>query len=393
MLHQRKILLRALNQLRKGALTIKWPDGKTTTYIGEEPGSTALMQVSRWEVFDDLIREGDVGLGVDYGKRWWDTPDLASFMRFAVENLSIFEAMVRSGPVLKLLMLIKQHLQVNTPDRSRENVQKHYDLGNDFYRLWLDEGMTYSCGLFNADADLDLKDAQKAKYARILDRLAPGPGERLLDIGCGWGGFMQEAASRKCHITGVTLSDEQAEYATKRLLSAGMKDLTDVRLQDYRELSGPFDKVASIGMFEHVGEACWPTFMEHVHDYLKPGGRAMIQTIIVPHERFEIYRNGNNFLREHIFPGSMLPTRERFENEAVISGLTVNDVFHFGQDYAITLDKWLANFENRINEIKALGYDENFIRKWRFYLSSCAAMFRSGMMDVIQVELARKPAQ
>ena len=386
-------MLSSFNRLRTGTLTLSLPDGSRTTFQGLEPGSTAVMQVSRWEVFERLLSYGDVALGEDYVERWWDTPDLPEFMNFAVENISVFENIIRPGSFLKFILMLKHRLLSNTLARSRRNIQNHYDLGNDFYRLWLDESMTYSCALFNGDTKLDLKTAQKEKYGRILGRLAPNPGNRLLDIGCGWGGFMEEAANRNCHVTGVTLSAGQAEFARKRLSLAGLQDLTDVRLKDYRELKGPFDHIASIGMFEHVGEAYWPVFMRQVHDFLNPGGKAMIQTIIVPEDRFDSYRNSNDFLREHIFPGAMLPTRNRFEKAAVGSALRVNDVFHFGRDYAITLGKWLENFDNRLGEIKDLGYDEPFIRKWRFYLAGCMAMFRAGLMDVIQVELTRSPAK
>ena len=391
--NQGKKLLSALEQLQKGALTVLLPDGSRATYEGREPGHSAEMQVSRWDVFDRFISKGDVALGEDYIEHFWDTPDLPGFMHFAVENITLFENIIRPGPFLNFILMFKHRLLSNTLTRSRRNVHKHYDLGNDFYRLWLDESMTYSCALFNGDANLDLKQAQKAKYGRILQRLAPKPGDKILDIGCGWGGFMEETATRNHYITGVTISAEQAEYARLRLLSAGLADLTDVRLQDYRELTGPFDHIASIGMFEHVGEAYWPRFMGDIHQYLKPGGRAMIQTIIVPEYRFDSYRNGNDFLREYIFPGGMLPTRKRFERAASNSGLRVKDVFHFGQDYAITLQKWLENFDNRLREVKGLGYDEPFIRKWRFYLAGCMAMFRAGLMDVIQVELTRPSAK
>ena len=320
----------------------------------------------------------------------WSTPDLLALMRLATANLAVFDRYLQTNLWLKLLYWCKHHLFSNTLKRSRQNVHEHYDLGNDFYRLWLDDSMTYSCGLFNGDASISLHEAQQAKYERIFQRLAPASGSRILEIGCGWGGFMEVAAARDCHVTGVTLSNEQAQYAAERLQSAGLDPNTEVRLQDYRELTGSFDYVVSIGMFEHVGESYWATYMRDVREYLKSGGKAMIQTITIAEERFDRYRAGSDFLREHIFPGGMLPSRERFEAIALDSGLVVNDVFEFGQDYAITLEKWLANVDEQIPAIQALGYSQTFIRKWRFYLASCAGMFRAGGINVMQVELGRK---
>lgn len=385
----RKLFLQALQSLQFGSLSLTWPNGQSTHHAGKSTGIDAEMTVYHWDVIDRLITHGDVGLGEDYMAGKWSTPDLLALLRFATANLAVFERYLQTNRWLKLLYWCKHRLFPNTLARSRQNVHEHYDLGNDFYRLWLDKSMTYSCGLFNGDASVSLFDAQKAKYQRILQRLAPAPGSHLLEIGCGWGGFMEVAAARDCHVTGVTLSNEQAKYATERLQSAGLDANTEVRLQDYRELTGSFDYVVSIGMFEHVGESYWSTYMRDVYDYLKPGGRAMVQTITTDEERFERYRAGSDFLREHIFPGGMLPFRERFAAIAVDSGLVVNDVFQFGQDYAITLEKWLANVDKQIPAIQALGYSEKFIRKWRFYLASCAGMFRAGGLNVMQVELGR----
>jgi len=387
-IHQ-KLFLQALKSLQFGSLSLTWPNGQTTHHGGKTACVNAEMTLFHWDVIDRLITHGDVGLGEDYMAGKWSTPDLLALMRLAAANLAVFDRYLQTNLWLKLLYWCKHHLFPNTLKRSRQNVHEHYDLGNDFYRLWLDKSMTYSSALFNGDASVSLFDAQKAKYQRILQRLAPSPGSRMLEIGCGWGGFMEVAAARDCHVTGVTLSKEQAQYAAERLQSAGLDSNTEVRLQDYRELTGSFDYVVSIGMFEHVGESYWSTYMRDVHNYLRSGGKAMVQTITIAEERFDRYRAGSDFLREHIFPGGMLPSRERFEALAVDSGLVVNDVFEFGQDYAITLEKWLANVDEQIPAIQALGYSEIFIRKWRFYLASCAGMFRTGGINVMQVELGR----
>jgi cyclopropane-fatty-acyl-phospholipid synthase len=308
------------------------------------------MHVRDWKVFKRIFSHGDIGLGEDYIRGLWDTQDLKNLMRVAVEN-----------------------------------IHEHYDLGNDFYKLWLDESMTYSCALFRGDDSKSLREAQQDKYQRILGKLSPAPGETLLEIGCGWGGFMEEAARSGVPVTGVTISEEQAEFARTRLQKAGLSGLTQVRLQDYREVPERYDHIVSIGMFEHVGEEFWAEYMDTVRKHLRPGGKAMIQTIIVREDLFKSYRKSSDFIRAHIFPGGMLPSRGRFEQEAAKAGLKIKDVFH----YAITLEKWLENFDDRMEDIKALGYCDKFIRKWRFYLTSCAAMFRGGRIDVMQVEVLR----
>ena len=355
--------------------------------LASEEGDSADPQINHWAVIDRLITHGDVGFGEDYMAGKWTTSNLLGLMRVAAANLAVLDRYFHTNLWLKLLYWCKHHLLFNTLKRSRQNVHEHYDLGNDFYALWLDKSMTYSCGLFGGNSDLSLFDAQKAKYNRILQRLSPSPGDHIVEIGCGWGGFMEAAAQHGCQVAGVTLSDEQAKYAKERLKNANMSAITEVRLQDYRELSGTFDGLVSIGMFEHVGESYWPTYMKDVHAFLKPGGKAVIQTITIAEERFKEYRDGSDFLREHIFPGGMLPSRQRFEAVAQGAGLRVNDVFEFGIDYAITLERWLSNFDMNLEAVRALGYSDSFIRKWQFYLASCAGMFRAGMINVMQVEM------
>ena len=383
----RKLFLQALKHLGIGELTVTLPNGEILRCQGREEGDSADLQINHWAVIDRLITHGDVGFGEDYMAGKWTTSNLLGLMRVAAANLAVLDRYFHTNLWLKLLYWCKHHLLFNTLKRSRQNVHEHYDLGNDFYALWLDKSMTYSCGLFGGNSDLSLFDAQKAKYNRILQRLSPSPGDHIVEIGCGWGRFMEAAAQHGCQVAGVTLSDEQAKYAKERLKNANMSAITEVRLQDYRELSGTFDGLVSIGMFEHVGESYWPTYMKDVHAFLKPGGKAVIQTITIAEERFKEYRDGSDFLREHIFPGGMLPSRQRFEAVAQGAGLRVNDVFEFGIDYAITLERWLSNFDMNLEAVRALGYSDSFIRKWQFYLASCAGMFRAGMINVMQVEM------
>jgi cyclopropane-fatty-acyl-phospholipid synthase len=374
--------------LQSGTLEVSLPEGKTVI-CGGETGPQACIHFHSYEALDRIVSHGDIGLGETYMEGLWDTDDLKSLMRIIADNYDTLKA--SAGSVLyKKLYMIKHNLRPNSRAGSRKNIHAHYDLGNDFYKLWLDDSMTYSCALFQGDPEKSLEEAQKAKYHRILGRLKTEPSSHILEIGCGWGGFMAEAARQGHRITGVTISSAQAKLARERLAQAGLNGRTELRLQDYRDIAEQYDHVVSIGMMEHVGEAYWPEYMAKIHNSLKPGGNAMIQSIITPDESFEDYRKDIGFIREHIFPGGMLPSPSRFQEEALKAGLEVMDIFKFGRDYAITLGKWLERFDNNIHAIMAMGYNDEFIRKWRFYLASCAAMFGAEKISVMQVEL-RKP--
>lgn len=385
---RRQWLLRVLDSVPRGELTLHLPDGAVRVIAGDQAGTRAELVLKRWAVLDAILIQGDIGFGEAFMAGDWETPDLIALMRFATENLAVFDAVTRRSRWLRALDWLRHHLLRNTLRRSRVNVHRHYDLGNDFYRLWLDDSMTYSGALFESEA-MSLEAAQQAKYARIVRRLQVPEGARLLEIGCGWGGFMAHAAEQGLQIAGVTLSTEQAEYARQRLAAAGLSGQTDVQLRDYREVTGEFDGVVSIGMFEHVGEDYWRTYLADVLAFLKPGACAVIQSIFIREGRFERYRNGNDFLRQHIFPGGMLPTQPGFVGLAQQAGLAVNDVFTFGHCYALTLEHWYQRFMAQLDAVRALGYDETFVRKWRFYLAACAGMFRAGEINLMQVELQR----
>ena len=381
-------VLHALRSLKKGVLSVTLPSGKQIYYHGSESGTRADMRINDWSALDHIATRGDVGLGEGYMTGLWDTTNLKNMLRLLAENLEAFDKTYADGSILyKIYYAFKNKMRLNTNTGSLKNIKAHYDLGNDFYKLWLDETMTYSGALFKGDATQSLETAQTAKYHRILGRLGASPGEHILEIGCGWGGFMEEAAKKGYRVTGVTLSSEQAEFARKRLEESQLAHLTEVRLQDYRDVPEKFDHVVSIGMFEHVGEEFWGTYMAKVRDTLKPGGKAMIQSIVVRDDRFKRYRRSCDFTREHIFPGGLLPCPSRFKAEAEHAGLKIADTFFFGSDYAITLEKWLEKFDANLQKIKELGYGDDFIRKWRFYLSGCAATFRSGRINLMQAQL------
>jgi len=282
-----------------------------------------------------------------------------------------------------------RHLRnANSLKGSRRNIAFHYDLGNAFYALWLDRTMTYSSARFDGDWSLDLGEAQQRKYQRVLELLDLPSGQSLLEIGCGWGGFAEQAAGSAGHrVRGLTLSRLQLEYASARIDAAGLAGQCGFALQDYRDEQGQYDGIVSIEMFEAVGEAYWNDYFAAVRRALRPGGRAVVQSILIDDALFERYRNGTDFIQQQIFPGGMLPSAERFRAVAAENGLVVIHQEHFGLDYAETLNRWERNFIARQDEVRALGFDARFMRLWYFYLAYCQAGFNSGSTDVAQFVL------
>ena len=373
--------------IKKGRLNLVLPDGTTTTYLGKEKGISANFFLKDWQVFERILTHADIGFGEDYIKGNWETDDLLRFMRFAVENQNALQNSINGNFFYRTFFALRQKLRTNSLEGSKKNIHDHYDLGNSFFRLWLDEGMTYSGALFQENPATSLKEAQRAKYQRILNRLSPSSNDHILEIGCGWGGFIEIAAETGCKVTGVTISKEQADYTTERLKKSEYGQNIDIHLQDYRTLEGQYDHIVSIGMFEHVGSAFWRDYMQTLARCLKPDGKIMLQSIIIREDLFDAYYHSSDFIREYIFPGGMLPSLSKFEEEANAAHLLVKEKFCFGRDYAITLEKWLENFDAKHKQIRALGFDEAFIRKWRFYLALCSALFSVGRINVMQAEL------
>ncbi|HRJ13097.1 MAG TPA: cyclopropane-fatty-acyl-phospholipid synthase family protein [Alphaproteobacteria bacterium] len=361
-------------------MTIETPDGRCYSFAGANPGANAQMQLHRWDVITAMARRGDAGLAESYSYGGWDSPDPAALFLFGLQNQESLNDYIYGSMLGRLAARAAYFFNRNTISGSRKNIVSHYDLGNNFYALWLDPTMTYSSAIF-ANENEPLAQAQHNKYDRILDRLQPSGS--LLEIGCGWGGFAERAVERGDYrIKGLTISDAQHEFASARL---GQK--AQIALEDYRTQSGKYDQLVSIEMFEAVGEKFWPVYFEKVKSLLADKGRAMIQTITIADEWFESYRRGGDAIRTYIFPGGMLPSPERFQAAAQQAGLRVADRYAFGQDYARTLSHWLDNFEARLGDVRALGFDEKFIRMWRFYLTCCIAAFRHGRTDVMQWEL------
>lgn len=375
------IFFKKLALLERGTLELATPDGHTRVFGGQAPGPAARLDVRDWRVLGNLAANGDIGFAEDYRAALWDTNNLQDLLSLALINEKAVDAFIFGSLPARTLARLGNLLRGNTLKGSRRNIRAHYDLGNDFYALWLDRSMTYSSAIFNSGTE-GLEDAQRAKYSRILDHLDTKSG-RLLEIGCGWGGFAEHAQNRgDFDIKGLTLSDRQKSYAAARL-----GDKAEIALEDYRLQTGSYDNIVSIEMFEAVGQEYWKTYFDKVAGLLKRPGRAMIQTITIEESRFERYRTSGDFIRKHIFPGGLLPSQERFVASAAQSGLKTHDVFEFGQDYARTLEKWLTAFDARKADIMALGYDESFIRMWRFYLAGCIAGFRTRRVGVIQAEL------
>ncbi|SNT68604.1 SAM-dependent methyltransferase [Paracoccus seriniphilus] len=377
-----KEFLTTVAGIRRGKLTLTTPDGQLRHFGGQENGPEADFILHDWRTIPALAAKGDIGLAEAYRDGWCDTSDLEALLRLALMNEDVLDRYIYGRRLQALAMRALYLFNRNTRAGARRNIAAHYDLGNDFYALWLDRSMTYSSALFGEGDDLTA--AQQRKYDRIIDNLTR-PSGRLLEIGCGWGGFAERALARGDFAAkGLTLSVEQAEFARRRLGND-----VDIALQDYRDEGRRYDHVVSIEMFEAVGERYWPAYFGKLAQVLTDRGRAVIQTITVADRYFDRYRKGGDMIRSFIFPGGMLPSPARFQAEAERAGLAVQDSFGFGRDYARTLREWLGRFDANLPRIRDLGFDDAFIRIWRFYLAACAASFAVGRTDVIQYRLAR----
>ncbi|MFO1371822.1 MAG: cyclopropane-fatty-acyl-phospholipid synthase family protein [Candidatus Competibacteraceae bacterium] len=367
-----------LSNLRDGLLEVRLPDGSCRLFGDGESG--VKWQVHDEALFGQVLGRGDIGLAETYINGAWDSPDVAGLLTLLTRNREAIRTALYGRWHQMLMARVRHWLNRNSRAGSQRNIMAHYDLGNEFYRLWLDPGMSYSGALYGG-ADGDLESAQRAKYRRILERLQAAPGQSVLEIGCGWGGFAELALRAGLKPTGLTLSPAQLAWAQARASTA------DLRLQDYRDIGETFDHVVSIEMFEAVGERWWPAYFKALARALKPGGRAVIQTITIAEDLFADYRKGTDFIQQYIFPGGMLPSRQVFRAAAARQGLRVRDEFAFGGDYVRTLVEWRQAFERHWESIAALGFDERFHRLWRLYLCYCEAGFRAGNIDVVQFEL------
>lgn len=384
-----RILCRWANRLAVGQLTLRFASGREARFVGETSGPTATIEFRTMRPLRRLAAGGSLGFATSYLEGEWETPDLGAVMDLAIANEARWNRMLKASPIAAFIARIRHRLNRNSEAGSRRNIAYHYDLGNAFYGQWLDETMTYSSAIFSAPRE-NLADAQKAKYRRIIEELNIGKDDHVLEIGCGWGGFLEEAIrATGCRITGLTLSKEQAIFAETRLREAGFEDRADIRLEDYRDCEGTFTKIVSIEMFEAVGEENWQTYFDRVKSLLSPKGQALVQVITIAEERFAHYRSHADFIQAYIFPGGMLPSITAFEATARASELSVEDRFCFGRDYERTLLLWDKAFRENWQRIMPYGFDERFFRMWHYYLQYCAAGFRTGRLDVVQFRLAR----
>jgi len=390
-----RLLTALLHRLDIGSVELTTPDGATLRFgPGGAPAAgikanPAVLMFRDWGIAGEAFKGGDVAFAESYIEGRWDTPDLTQLLTVLAANQSALERAFYGHWWSRTLLRLKHFLNANTKRQSRRNILAHYDLGNDFYGLWLDPTMTYSSALFDGHFEVDTAHAQQAKYSRLLHELALPDGANVLEIGCGWGGFAESAARVGHRVTGISLSDAQTTYASERLARAGLAERTTLRLQDYRDVRGTYDGIASIEMFEAVGERYWPAYFRTVHAALRPNGRACIQTITIADDRFERYRTQSDFIQQYVFPGGMLASPARFVDVARDAGLTLARVHTFGRDYAETLKRWLAAFDASAPAIRAFGFDERFIRCWRFYLAYCAAGFDTGTTNVGQYTFVR----
>ena len=380
-----------LRRLEVGSLSFSLPDGRAFIVRGTVPGPAGHFDVRDERLFARLVREGDLGFSEAYLDGWWDTPDLQALMDVAMlNNQQIGHSFPGSG-LLRAWERVRHWLHANTRRGARRNISYHYDLGNEFYRLWLDPSMTYSSALFSGQGET-LEEAQRNKYASACDRMNLRPGDHVLEIGCGWGGFAEYAvAERGARVTGLTLSREQHDFARRRLFEAGLSERAEIVLRDYREERGSYDGIASIEMFEAVGERYWPAYFRTVFDRLRPGRQATVQTITIGDNLFETYRRGTDFIQKYIFPGGMLAAPSIARSCAEGAGLVHLGSVEFGESYSRTLREWHRRFNESWDDIAALGFDDRFRRMWNMYLTGCAACFMAGTTDVCQMTL-RRPA-
>jgi cyclopropane-fatty-acyl-phospholipid synthase len=380
---------RFATRILRGRLDARLPDGRVLRFEGTEPGPAAEIVIRDLQFARRFADGGDIGIAEAYLFDEWDTPDLTRFLELFCANHEMIAQLLDGRPWVRMLQQFRHWMNRNTRAGSRRNIHAHYDLGNRFYEAWLDRTMTYSAALYESDKE-DLAEAQTNKYAALARDTGIGPGDHVLEIGCGWGGFAEYAAKEiGCRITGLTISTEQFEYAKKRMFEKGLNEKVEIRLQDYRDETGRYDRIASIEMFEAVGEQYWPTYFRQVSERLKHGGRAGIQVITIQDRFFPTYRREVDFIRRYIFPGGMLPTPGIMKELGEQAGLGLQHERIFGRHYAKTLAEWRELFRAAWPKLTGLGFDERFRRMWEYYFAYCEAGFRSGNIDVRQLVYAK----
>ena len=375
--------------LTRVTLDVTLPNGRRYRLGGREPGPAAEMTVHSYAFASRLINGGDIGIAEAYLHGDWDTPDLTQFLYLFCVNHDLIQSMLGNNPVMRLVQVVRHWFNRNTKRQARKNIYAHYDIGNAFYSAWLDPSMTYSSAIFE-DGTQDLTAAQHNKYRRLAEAIDLRPGQKVLEIGCGWGGFAEYAATHyDVNVVGLTISAEQRDFARKRMQDAGLADKVEIRFQDYRDERGHYDRIASIEMIEAVGEEFWPRYFSQIRDRLLPGGLAGIQAITIQDKFFQTYRNEVDFIQRYVFPGGMLPSPEILKSLGERFSVPVIRERVFGLDYARTLASWRDNFRAAWPNLTPLGFDDRFRRLWEYYLAYCEAGFLSGNIDVRQVVFAK----
>jgi len=384
-------VFRLLSQLRHGSLDVQLPDGSSAHFGANAEGPRAALRIRDWAVCAAALRSGDIGFAESYVAGHWSSPDLRALLELLVRNREALDEVIFGSWWGALLHRARHLLRRNSRKGSRKNIHAHYDIGNDFYKLWLDSSMNYSSALFEGQPGRTLPQAQAAKMQRALHECGVGKDSRVLEVGCGWGAVAETATRDFCaHLTGVTLSSEQLVWAQERLQRAGLAAQADLRLQDYRDIQDPaFDAIVSIEMFEAVGREYWDGYFKTVHAKLKAGGRACIQTITIRDDLFDRYARSSDFIQQYIFPGGMLPSPSQFRAHAQRAGLKVVNELAFGMDYAQTLQLWREAFLKQEQQVREQGFDTRFLRLWEFYLAYCEAAFAAGSTDVMQFTLQK----
>lgn len=391
-----KKVLRLLERLQVGHLTLELPNGKVCEF-GENAKTASLsasLKIKDYRVFSESLKSGDIGFSEAYIDQLWSSPDVVALLALLIRNRKNIESAIYGNWLGRLVYRVKHLLNRNTKTNSRKNIHAHYDLGNAFYDLWLDPTYNYSSAWFNGNYAQSLEQAQHTKVKRALDMVDAQPGHKILEIGCGWGAVAEKAALEyQAKVVGLTLSTEQLSYANHRLDQQGLSNYCDLRLQDYRDVhtekEGLFDSIISIEMIEAVGSSYWPTYFKTVANNLKPNGKACIQVIVIADELFERYLQSTDFIQQYVFPGGCLLSVSEFKNQCQQVGLKIIDQLHFGQDYRETLKRWRDQFMSRQDQVLKLGFDQRFIQIWELYLAYCEAAFQEGNTDVVQFTLQK----
>ena len=386
-----RTVFKLLQRLRHGSLTVQLPDGSMRRFGGEALPHAAL-HLHNWAMCGAVLKSGDIGFAETFIAGDWSTPNLTELLRVLIKNRAEVESVIYGTWAGRLLYRIKHLLHRNTRANSQKNIHAHYDLGNAFYALWLDDTMNYSSAMFAGNFEQPMAQAQQAKVRRALSMAGVKAGDRVLEIGCGWGALAEMATTEfDASLTGVTLSTEQLAFAQARMQRFGVSDRADLRLQDYRDIKdGPYDAICSIEMVEAVGQEYWPTYFATVARLLKPGGRACVQSIVIDDALFERYVGSTDFIQQYIFPGGCLPCPREFRAQAQAAGLEVVDEYAFGHDYAETLKRWRDAFLSHRAQVLQNGFDERFVHIWEFYLAYCEAAFDEENIDVVQYTLQKR---